>query len=361
MKRIKKQILIFLSVIMGAAVAFTVFMRIGKEKKEAEENTAQNEIEDTESRNEDELGQAYMEKYGIPEENFLDITIEDSLVQAIDFEAINQLKYYTAAPAYQAEERIKEMKDVLFPDDESCKFSVKDYEKMSDGELKGWGDFYSYKDSSGNDILFGSRYNIGYYPNALMKKIKVTDKKEFVDNYIARFHLGMWSGNDNWMKIEEKGNSFIGTLYVDGIKLDSGLLFGNTAKADEDGARYVGGLDTEFQFDREDNLSSISFMYSAELSEGMGLKKKYNGMDDIVDIIRKSYGKIGISSGQVYRFNEAHLAYSRGVCEDGTYLLTPWLVLTGEEGVYYPSEKKWRGFHSDRGVGINLNTGICFF
>lgn len=361
MKRMKKQILIFLSVIMGAAVVFTVFMRIGKEKAETEKNTAQNKIKNAESIQEDEFGQAYMEKYGIPKENFLDIMVEDSLVQAIDFNFINQLKYYTATPTYQAEKYLKEMKDILFPDNESCKLSVEDYEKISDGELKGWGNFYSYKDSSENDILSGSRYSISYYPNALIKKIKVTDKKEFVDNYIDRFHLGMWSGDKNWMKMEEKGNSFIGTLYVDGIKLDSELLFGNINKADEDGAYYTGGLDTEFKFDRDGSLSFISFMYSAELSEGMDLKRKYNSMNDIVDIIRKSHRKIGASTGTAYRFDEAYLVYSRGVCDNGTYLLTPWLVLTGEEGVYYPSEGKWKGFRSDRGVGINLNTGTCFF
>jgi len=370
MKRMKKQLVTFLILIIGLAAVFMVILTTGKRKEEKEESIADrgtNEMEDEESLPEDEQSQILMEKYGIPEKYFIEIDMEDPVIEAIDFDYINQLKTYTAVPSYEADQYMGEMANFLCQDKESFEVSTKgaqDYEKSSEGEMKGWGALYSYKDSSGDEFLTGSRYMIMYDPGIQMKKIKAADQREFVDHYIEQFHLGIWDGKDNWMKVEEAGSSFNGagsflngTVYVDGIKLENDL-FGNTARVDDDGARYLGASDLSFEFDQKHQLCSIHNMYSAELSAKKNLKRSYGDMDDILDIIRDRKSKWTISTGAVYHFQKAHFAYNLGICENGTYLLTPWLILTGSEDLYYPSEKMWRT-HGCL-VRINLSAGTKF-
>lgn len=349
MQIIKKRFLLLAAAILLLASCFLLLMRDSSKQQEADEGPEQ-AADGTEDSDDQTVSEYYLEKYGTPEDGFFEFSIENGVEDMVDFEELNSLHVYWAKPYYEEDELVQALISRFYGDSRTFEITSWDYEESTDGEMKGWGNFYRYTGSDGL-LLSGCMNMSDYYAgNSDRPQLGSAEPLDYAEELIEEFHLGVWDGAESLMSVEAAGTACTAYTILDGYKVGVGL-FGNETDMDQDGARYPSGFDIEFTFrnlEGEYYLSSIESMFAADITEAEDLKYGYADMDEILDVI---YSNIH-DAAQVFHMDNAYIRYNRGVTEEGTYVYTPWLVFEGMAAFYY--DQTWT--ECDYLLMVNLNT-----
>ena len=288
----------------------------------------------------------YMERYGVPENGLFVVNIPDSVAESLDYESINGLKVYTAEPHYTEDGLLEMIADLAYGGNESLVIEKSDYAMLTSGSFTGWGNYYTYSDPvMGGYFLDGSPYLICYYGDRVTGGLDASggDRYSYLLGLIEELHLGIWDGDDNWMSLTQVDDDYFTTdICVDGIGMDKNIY--GYEYLDSDGARYTAGLWMDAYFKEDGLVRAIEGIYSADIIGSRGLGQSYGGVDDIVSAIKASYNEHygnDPESGHVYEVSEMHVAYYVGHCEDMTFLITPWVVLTVTGAYYNPNQGIW--------------------
>ncbi len=369
--RTRMQLLIIVVLLAVIAMLVVCAVRLSgqmgmQESKEGTGNSTEYASEELAAM--DEPNGDYMDRYGIPEEVFVKLNIADNVASSLDFDYMNSLKTYTVQPYYSENELLELLLPVLCDSSDDYTVTKQDYATSSDGIYVGWGNYYYYKNSLNQTFLEGSTYSARYVRRDTGIKVGEDEQTTFIQNMINEYHLGFWEDGKPLLSVSMSNNSSLSTnsyvleLSVDGITVDNDL-WGNMDNADADGVKYTGWAVSKFEFDKSDGgLREIDWMYSGDITGNENLRLSYGGIDDISAKIENAIGAVsndteGIAC--VYDISGAYLAYSVGNCDDGTYMLTPWLVLTGTEGYYvFDYNDIWQSQNIH--IVLNLNTGEAY-
>ncbi len=379
--RLKKQITLLVVLLIAiAAVIGLSFMHKNSNQADGTELSSSGGTEDMDLPDDDTEGsgtggltrQYLLENYGMPDENesFEEVLFEDGMGSSLDFDRIAGLKVYRAQPCYSENELMEELIARFGIGKDSYSISRRDYSAMTEGDVVGWGNYYTYTDESGNIFAKGSTVSVDFSWKSLEVQVDSGEQKQFLLDLVEECHLGIWESDSNLLQPFTSralnnaldgldGMEYTAKLEIDGIEVAD--VNANINVTDEDGARYsaLGYGDLTAVFEEEGFLDSISRMMAADITESSELRYAYNSLDDIADVMNLSLNTgAGSGTSSVYLLGDAELMYARGLCEDGTFLLAPWLVFEGQVGIYFENEGKWQVCSCE--LYLNLNTGDVY-
>ena len=278
--------------------------------------------------------------------------VEITGIEDPDLEEINHLKFYTAKSTYNSEEMLSAITDYLGRD---LEWSVerKSADQQTNGKYKGWEPYVTATNQRG-DRVEGT--NGAMFCLLADSEVEEANAVDYIKKFQNELHIGLWQDEKPLLEIVKKENGNI-TEYrlegaIDGYPLNEDIS-NNWEQLDEDGVKYPGLFTTIFVFEKE-TLHSIQGLWSCNMMKGSKIKYEYQDVKDIKSCIYDSIYNPN-DSAQKYDFKEYHIAYSRGITEDGNYVFSPWLLLKGEISYYDNTEKEWQRFENSY-VGINLNT-----
>ncbi len=301
----------------------------------------------------------YMDRYGSPEEAFFELNIADGVQESLDFDSINSLMVYEAQPSYAEDGLLQQLATLFYDSPDGYRVTKQPYSVSSDGCVVGWGNYYWYLDTT-DWFLEGSAYSSSYMARDVKLPVSEEGQEAFVRDLVDRFQLGFRDNGEVWISEVEREQSLKTTTYtlrmtVDGIGIDERIA-GPGNLSDADGARYMGWPDTYAVFDAE-GLKEISSMYAGTVTGERVPGVYWEGLEDVRKAVEKAY----ISDdavANVYDITDAHVAYSVGYCEDGTFLITPWLVLGCSHGSCLLESGTWQRYQEE--VYLNLDTGSAY-
>ncbi len=349
-----RQLFIFVIIIVVLVIVLILGMELNKHINDEQTDTATG-ITDTQSSEEASKSEEYLDKYGEPDDFFLEVNIDGAAEASVDFDFLNGLKVYKAVPVYEEDELMQKVASLFCDESDGYDVSTKDYASI-DVLFTGWGELYSYTDEDGYTFMSGSAFSVIYEAGSLKKYVAKEEQLAFFENLIEAYDLGIQDGSYDVVSCDVVQNTYGYTLqtYIDGIRLID-KMDGAEFERDQDGVWYSGAtFDLDICFDDNDYVSEIGPMHAAEIMVAYDLSVSYEDMEAIADIL---YKNLTIATGTVYSFDTVTIIYNIGITEETEYIISPWMMLEGEAAYYFP-DTGWDV--SDKKIYLNLNTGDVY-